>query len=77
MVANATTTMIMKWALLSYKQLKELLVFLTERDLLYYDKEDGTFKTTEKGKRFVDLHQKLVQLMPEEMVPSLRLLGVS
>jgi predicted transcriptional regulator len=51
-VANGggvTKTKIMIRALLSYNQLKENLIFLTERDLLRYDKETRTFKTSEKG----------------------------
>ncbi|MDQ4101408.1 MAG: winged helix-turn-helix domain-containing protein [Thermoproteota archaeon] len=60
---NATMTMIMKWALLGYKQLKEHLVFLTERDLLYYDKEDGTFKTTEKGMRFLQIYGRMEEML--------------
>ncbi len=49
---NSTTTKIMNRALLSYNQMKAHLMFLTERDLLCYDKDRGTFKTTEKGLRF-------------------------
>lgn len=60
---NATMTMIMKWALLGYKQLKEHLVFLTKRDLLYYDKEDGTFKTTEKGIRFLQIYGRMEEML--------------
>ncbi len=37
-------------ALLSYNQLKEHLMLLTEKDLLSYDEETRTFKTTEKGR---------------------------
>lgn len=60
---KATTTEIMKWALLSYKQLKALLLFLTERDLLYYDKDVGTFKTTEKGMRFFQIYGRMEDMM--------------
>ncbi|HEX2124487.1 MAG TPA: winged helix-turn-helix domain-containing protein, partial [Nitrososphaeraceae archaeon] len=40
---------IMYRANLSYAQLKGYIIFLTERDLLRYDLNTNTFKTTEKG----------------------------
>jgi predicted transcriptional regulator len=60
---NATTTKIMKWALLSYKQMKELLMFLTEQDLLCYDKDSGTFRTTEKGLRFLQIYSRMEDMI--------------
>ncbi len=60
---NATTTKIMNRALLGYKQMKEHLLFLTERDLLYYDKESGTFKTTEKGMRFLQIYGRMEEML--------------
>ena len=60
---NATTTKIMNRALLGYKQMKEHLLFLTERDLLYYDKESGTFKTSEKGMRFLQIYGRMEEMI--------------
>ncbi len=61
-VANGggiTKTRIMIRALLSYNQLQEHLIFLTERDLLRYDKETRTFKTSEKGIRFLQMYDTI------------------
>ena len=35
------------------------LLFLTEKDLLRYDKDGETFKTTEKGLRFVQVYSQM------------------
>jgi predicted transcriptional regulator len=43
---NATKTKIMYKAFLSYNQLKEFLTVLTANDLLSYDFDIQTFKTT-------------------------------
>lgn len=53
----------MNKALLSYKQLQEHLAFLAERDLLYYDKDSRTFKTTEKGLRFVRIYSQIEDMI--------------
>jgi predicted transcriptional regulator len=45
-------------ALLSYNQLKEHLMLLTEKDLLRYNEDTQTFKTTEKGLRFLQLYNQ-------------------
>jgi|SoiMethySBSTD1v2_1073268.scaffolds.fasta_scaffold132181_4 predicted transcriptional regulator len=50
---NITKTKIMYKALLSYDQMKEYVAILTEKDLLCYDEDTQTFKTTEKGLRFL------------------------
>jgi predicted transcriptional regulator len=60
---NVTMTKIMNRALLSYNQMKEHLAFLTEKDLLYYDKDSGTFKTTEKGMRFLQIYGRMDDLV--------------
>jgi predicted transcriptional regulator len=63
---NVTTTKIMSRGYSSYNQMKEHLMFLTERDLLYYDKNNGTFKTTEKGLRFLQIYNKIDDMIKEE-----------
>jgi predicted transcriptional regulator len=50
---GVTRTKIMYKGLLSYAQIKEYLMLLTEKDLLYYDEDTQTFKTTEKGLGFL------------------------
>ena len=39
----------MNKANLNFNQLKEYVILLTERDLIYYEKEAQSFKTAEKG----------------------------
>jgi predicted transcriptional regulator len=61
-VANGggvTKTNIMYKVFLSHDQLKEYLTVLTERDLLSYDEETQTFKTTEKGLRFLKTYTQM------------------
>ncbi len=60
---NVTMTKIMNRALLSYNQMKEHLAFLTEKDLLCYDKDNGTFKTTEKGMRFLQIYGRVEDMI--------------
>ena len=48
---------------LSYAQLKEYLTILTANDLLSYDLVKQTFKTTEKGVRFLKTYNQLDQIM--------------
>ena len=60
---NTTRTRIMNRTLLGYKQMKEHLAFLTERDLLYYDTDIGTFKTTETGMRFLQIYSRMKDMI--------------
>lgn len=63
---NATKTKIMYKALLSYNQLKEHLTSLTAKDLLRYDEDTRTFKTTEKGLRFLQIYNQLDAMIKDE-----------
>jgi predicted transcriptional regulator len=60
-VANggAAKTKIMYSAFLSYSQMKEYLMMLTQNDLLSYDLDTRTFKTTEKGLRFLEVYNQM------------------
>jgi predicted transcriptional regulator len=51
---------------LSYAQLKEYLMTLSNKDLLHYDLDTHTFKTTEKGLRFLEIYNKLDHILREE-----------
>lgn len=62
---NATKTKIMYKALVSYNQLNEYLMHLTEKDLLRYEEDSRTFKTTEKGLRFLDKYNQIDEMMKE------------
>ena len=59
-------TKIMYNALLSYAQLKEYLWVLTENDLLSYHSASRKFKTTEKGHRFLEIYNKMENVMREQ-----------
>jgi predicted transcriptional regulator len=56
---DATKTKMMYKAFLSYSQMKEYLTILTDNDLLRYDQETHTFKTTEKGLRFLEIYNQI------------------
>ncbi len=51
---------------LSYAQLKGYLMTLNDKDLLRYDLDTHTFKTTEKGLRFLEIYNKLDGILREE-----------
>jgi predicted transcriptional regulator len=52
----------MSKANLSYAQLKDYLMTLSHKDLLSYDLDTRTFKTTEKGLMFLKAYGQLDQL---------------
>jgi predicted transcriptional regulator len=56
---SATKTKIMYQAFLSYGQMKEYLVVLTRNSLINYDAYTQTYKTTEKGHRFLDTYNQM------------------
>ena len=65
-VANGGVTKkieIMYKANLSYAQLKEYVMVLTESDLLRYDLDTQIFMTTEKGLRFLDAYNQMDAVM--------------
>lgn len=48
---------------LSHTLLKDYLLFLIENDLLDYIAVDRTFKTTEKGMRFLRMYEQMADLV--------------
>lgn len=66
---NATKTKIMYKALLSYDQLKEYLRLLAKSNLLHYDSVTQTFKTTEKGLRFLRFYNEISDIIRESPSP--------
>jgi predicted transcriptional regulator len=56
---GASRTRIMYKALLSYAQMKAHLMLLTEKGLLRYNEDTRTFKTTEKGLRFLKTYNQI------------------
>jgi predicted transcriptional regulator len=63
---NVTRTKIAYKAFLNYSQLKENLAALIQKDLLWYDEDTQTFKTTEKGLRFLDTYNLIGDMIKEE-----------
>jgi predicted transcriptional regulator len=61
-----TKTKMMYKALLSYEQVKEYLVMLTENDLIAYDKPSGRFSTTNKGYEFIERYEDLSKLTGQQ-----------
>jgi predicted transcriptional regulator len=60
-----TKTRIMYFAFLSYNQLNEYLSLLIENNLIEYLDGTKTYKTTEKGLRFLQMHNELRKLLPQ------------
>ena len=53
-------TKIMYRVLLNHPQLKEYGTVLVEKDMLSYDADTLTFKTTQKGLEFLDAYSKVI-----------------
>jgi predicted transcriptional regulator len=70
MAAVPKKIQMMYQANLSYAQLKKYLMVLTERDLLRYDLDTQTFKTTDKGYKFLQIYNGLHTLIKEERAES-------
>lgn len=64
-VANGgiAKTKIMYRVFLSYSQMKDYLMVLTQSDLVSYDLNTQTFKTTQKGLRFVEVYNQMVSMI--------------
>jgi predicted transcriptional regulator len=60
---GATKTKMMYKAFLSYHQLKEYLLRLIENDLIEYLNGTQTFRTTEKGLKFLKMHNEIGELL--------------
>ncbi len=63
---NVTKTRLMYKVFLSQSQLKEYLKVLIENELLSYDFVTRKFKTTQKGLKYLHLHNKIDELMMEK-----------
>ena len=46
--------------------MKEYVALLTEKGLLGYDKDSQTFRSTEKGLRFLEIYKRIVEIMMME-----------
>jgi predicted transcriptional regulator len=59
----STKTKMMYKAMLSFEQLKEYLVILTENELIEYDNPSRRFTTTNKGYQFMQSYEDLNKLI--------------
>lgn len=68
---GATKIEIMYGAFICYKQMKDYVNFLSEKGLIvmhaHQDGEAHTFKTTEKGLKFLEIYKKLDGMIKEEV----------
>jgi predicted transcriptional regulator len=70
---GATKTRMMYKAGLNHNGLKGHLMVIVESDLLRYDRQTHSFKTTEKGLQFLDKYHRIVAMIKEEQsTPSLQ-----
>jgi predicted transcriptional regulator len=65
---GVSKTTIMYKASLRYAQLQEYLMILTESDLLSYDRQTYTFKTTEKGLSLLKTYDQMEQIIKEREI---------
>ena len=63
---GTTKTKIMYFAFLSYNQLNEYLSILIENNLIEYLDGTKTFKTTEKGLNYLNIHNEIRKLVPQQ-----------
>ena len=60
---STTKTKIMYKAYLSYSQLKEYLSVLIENHLLEYSEADLKYKTSPKGRRFLETYSQMGEMV--------------
>lgn len=65
---GATKTKIMYKAYLRDPSLKEYLSILTESDLLSYALGNNKFKITKKGRKFLDIYDRLFSAMKTQKI---------
>jgi predicted transcriptional regulator len=61
---RATKTKLMYSAFISFNQLREYLSLLVENGLIQYEEGTHTYRTTEKGIRFLYLQNKIDEVAP-------------
>jgi predicted transcriptional regulator len=60
---GATKTKIMYKAFLSFSQLREYLTVLQKNGLIEYEDGMGAYRTTEKGIRFLEIQNRMDELV--------------
>jgi predicted transcriptional regulator len=64
--SGVTKTRIMYGAFLSYAQLQEYITILEQNQLLVYDSGQQTYRTAEKGRKFLDIYNQIDQFVTPE-----------
>jgi predicted transcriptional regulator len=64
---GATKNKLMYQVSLSHAQLNEYVMILTERDLLHYDRQTHTLRTTEKGLRFLNTYNQMYDMIKAQI----------
>jgi predicted transcriptional regulator len=67
-----TKTKIMYKAFLTYAQLQEYLATLIQNGLLEYLDGTKSYKTTEKGLKFLNMYEQMEELMTERNLPKIQ-----
>jgi predicted transcriptional regulator len=67
-----TKTKILYATFLSYKQLQRYLALLIEGELLEYLEGTKSYRTTEKGLKFLKIYEKMEELMTERNLPEVQ-----
>jgi predicted transcriptional regulator len=62
---GVTQTKIIYKALVSYDQLKDYAMVLSQHGLLRHDQDTQTFKTTEKGLKFIEVYNDMYGMIKE------------
>jgi predicted transcriptional regulator len=62
---GASKSKVMFKAPLSSAQMKEILTDLTEKGLILYDENTRILRTTEKGLRFLDIYNRINDMIKE------------
>lgn len=63
---GCTKTKIMYKAYLSNAQMKEYIKFLQEKDLIHYQEGDHLYRITEKGTRFQQKYNEILEMVSED-----------
>ncbi|MEO9319728.1 MAG: winged helix-turn-helix domain-containing protein [Nitrososphaera sp.] len=64
---GTTKTKIMYKAFLSYSQLKEYLSVLVENGLLDFNEAELRYKTSSKGRRFLETYQQMGEMVSPDL----------
>ncbi|MGH9979197.1 MAG: winged helix-turn-helix domain-containing protein [Nitrososphaeraceae archaeon] len=61
-IGGESRSHIMYKSLVNYNQLKDYLIFLQQQELIEYDKSARTYRTTVKGRDFLELQRDMGEM---------------